>query len=362
MRAKQVFLYAFVFLSVSVIVAFASSHAAEAASTLTTTDYKVPSGLDPWGTTFDTAGNVWVAVPGCNPNPDCGSKTAPGKIEVFNPSTSAWTATYQLPSGYGQAIFLAFDASGNLWFPMFHTNALGEMFASDHSFHQWTMPTPASGPWDLAFDHNGKLWITEHFVNKVAEFDPSTDTFINELATPAASSNPYGITVDANNNVWFTENNSADTYIDEYTSTGVFEQYMIETGSVANLTAHLITTDPVTGNVWWTEGFIGRIGELVVAQAVPGSNAGVHEYTYPRINGSSTHTSGISIDSNGLVWFDDSLQNSFGSFPDSGTGSFSMYNAPSSRSHPHDGLRVDSLNRIWFDEQYAEKLAEAIQG
>ena len=356
---KKVFLYAFVFLSVGVIVAFASIDTAQAASTLTTTDYKVPSGLDPWGTTFDTAGNVWVAVPGCNPNPDCGNSASSGKIEVFNPATSSWTKTIQLPSG--QALFLAFDSSGNLWFPLFHTNQLGE-YDTTGTFHTWTMPTAASGPWDLVFDHNGKLWISEHFVNKVAEFDPSQGAFVQELTTQSSASQPYGITVDISNNIWFTENNSADTFIDEYTAAGVLQRYMIENGSVSNLTPHLITTDPVTGNVWWTEGFVGRIGELVVSQAVPGTNAGVYEYTYPRINHSSTHTSGISIDSNGLVWFDDSLQNSFGSFPDSGTGSFSMYNAPSSRSHPHDGLGVDSLNRIWFDEQYAEKLAEAIQG
>jgi streptogramin lyase len=361
--SKKVLLCSFVLvlLSVSVGVTFASVHASRAAGTPTVTDYHIPSGLDPWGTAFDSSGNVWVAVPGCNPNPDCGSRTAPGKIEVFNPTTSTWISTYQLPTGYGQALFLAFDSNGNLWFPMFHTNMLGEMVMANKSFQEWSMPTAASGPWDLAFDHNGKLWITEHFGNKVAEFDPSTNTFLQELATPSASSNPYGITVDGSNNVWFTENNSADTYIDEYTNTGVSQRFMIETGSVSNLTPHLITTDPVTGNVWWTEGFVGRLGELNITQAVPGTNAGVSEYTYPRINGTSTHASGISIDKNGLVWFDDALQNSFGSFPDTGTGTFSMYVAPSSRSHPHDGLQVDSLNRVWFDEQYAEKLAVAVQ-
>ena len=341
---------------------FGAVHPSLAANALTSlTDYHVPSGLDPWGTAFDGAGNVWVAVPGCNPNPDCGSRTSPGKIEEFNPTTSTWITTYNLPSGWGQALFLQFDSSGNLWFPMFHTNQLGEMLAFDHSFHVWTMPSPASGPWDLVFDHNGNLWITEHFLNKVAEFDPTTDQFVKEYATPATASNPYGITVDANNNIWFTENNSADTYIAEVTSAGILQEYTIRTGSASNLTPHLLTIDPVTGNVWWTEGFVGEIGELKIAQAIPGTNAGVYEYTYPRINGSSTHTSGISIDSNGLVWFDDSLQNTFGSFLDTGTGSFSMYNAPSSRSHPHDDLRVDSSNRIWFDEQYAEKLAEAVQ-
>ena len=32
------------------------------------------------------------------------------------------------------------------------------------------------------------------------------------------------------------------------------------------------------------------------------------------------------------------VQNTFGSFPDNGTGTFSMYNTPSSRSHSHDGF------------------------
>src|SRR5436305_4820794 len=201
MWGKKVFLYAFVFLSAGVMVAFASTHAARAAGTLTATDYKVPSGLDPWGTTFDTAGNVWVAVPGCNPNPDCGNNAGPGKIEVFNPATSSWTKTIQLPSG--QALFLAFDSSGNLWFPLFHTNQLGE-YDTSGTFHTWTMPTTASGSWDLVFDHTGMLWITEHFVNKVAEFDPSHGTFVLELTTQSSASQPYGITVDASNGICFT--------------------------------------------------------------------------------------------------------------------------------------------------------------
>jgi streptogramin lyase len=120
------------------------------------------------------------------------------------------------------------------------------------------------------------------------------------------------------------------------------------------LTPHLITVAS-DGNIWWTEGFAGMIGELNMT-----SNT-VSEYTYPQLcKGCGTHASGIDIDNNGLVWFDDSLQNTFGSYTPT-TGAFSMYNAPSSRSHPHDGLQVDTSNRIWFDEQYAEKLAVAVQ-
>jgi streptogramin lyase len=346
----------------SLAFAFGAVHSSLAASALTSlTDYHIPSGLDPWGTAFDSSGNVWVAVPGCNPNPDCGNNAGPGKIEVFNPGTSTWTATYQLPSGYGQALFLAFDGSGNVWFPLFHTNALGELKIADSSFHEWTMPTAASGPWDLVFDHSGKIWITEHFVNKIAEFDPTTGTFVGEYATPATNSDPYGITVDASNNIWFTENNSSVALIGEITATGQLFEYKIRTGSTTNLTPHMITVDPA-GNIWWTEGFAGMIGELNTSQAIPGTNSGVKEYAYPQLcRGCGTHASGIGVDSNGLIWFDDSVQNTFGSFPDTGTGTFSMYNAPSSRSHPHDGMRVDNQNRVWFDEEYAEKLAEAVQ-
>jgi streptogramin lyase len=359
-RSKKLLLCLIVLptLIVSLAFTFGAVHPTRAASALTSlTDYHIPSGLDPWGTAFDSAGNVWVAVPGCNPNPDCGSRTPPGNIEVFNPSTSTWIATYQLPSGYGQPLFLAFDSTGRVWFPMFHTNALGMYDPASKSFQQWAMPTAASGPWDLVFDHNGKLWITEHFVNKIAEFDPTTDTFVAEYATPATNSQPYGITVDASNTIWFTENNSAVALIGEIpATTGQLVEYKIRTGSTTNLTPHLITVDP-TGNIWWTEGFAGEIGELNTS-----TNNTVTEYPYPQLcKGCGTHASGISVDSNGLIWFDDSLQNTFGSFPDTGTGTFSMYNAPSSRSHPHDGLRVDNLNRIWFDEEYAEKLAEAVQ-
>jgi streptogramin lyase len=371
LRSKKLLLCLIVLptLIVSLAFTFGAVHPTRAASALTSlTDYHIPSGLDPWGTAFDSAGNVWVAVPGCNPNPDCGSRTPPGNIEVFNPSTSTWIATYQLPSGYGQPLFLAFDSNGRVWFPMFHTNTLGMYDPASKSFQQWAMPTPASGPWDLVFDHNGKLWITEHFVNEIAEFDPSANNglgaFVGKVDTPATNSQPYGITVDASNNIWFTENNSTVALIGEIpATTGQLVEYKIRTGSTTNLTPHLITVDP-TGNIWWTEGFAGMIGELQPSSATPGTNNGVTEYAYPQTcKGCGTHTSGISVDNSGLIWFDDSLQNTFGSFPETGgtISSFNMYNAPSSRSHPHDGLRVDSQNRIWFDEQYAEKLAEAVQ-
>ena len=336
-------------------------HSFAQSSGVTVTDFWINGGQEPWGVTFDSKGNVWVAVPGCDPSPTCSTTTPPGEIEEYNPAASSWIATYQLPSGYAQPLFLAFDAQGNLWFPMPMANSIGMLNLQSKTFQQFSVPTAAAGPWDIAIDHNGKIWFTEHYTNKIGEFNPSTQT-MTEISTPASNSQPYGIVVDASNNIWFTENNSTVALIGEYTTGGTLNEYKIRNNPPSGLTPHLISVDP-NGNIWWTEGWVGMIGKLNIAQAAPGTNNGVTEYAYPATctTCGGTHTSGIGIDSYGQIWFDDSLQGIFGSFPDTGTGSFSVYSAPSQNAHPHDGLNVDVQNRIWFTEEFANKLAEAVQ-
>lgn len=333
-----------------------------AASGVTTTTYTVPKGSDPWGTAENSAGNVWVAVPGCDPDPTCPSGTPPGKIEAVHPATGKWIQTHTLPAGYAQPLFLAFDQKGRLWFPLPMGNAIGMYNPNNGTFHQWNVPTANAGPWDLAIDAQGNIWFTEHFVNKIGRFNPVTKTFL-EIDTPASDSEPYGITLDAYGNVWFTENNPSDALIAEYTTQGKLNEYKIRNSYDGSLTPHLITVDP-NGNIWWTEGFVGMIGELKIAQAMPGTNDGVTEYAYPQLcQTCGMHTSGIGVDkTNGLIWFDDSLQNTYGSFPYSGTGSFTMYEAPgyTNNPHPHDGLMVDDQDFIWFDEEFAGSIVKVV--
>jgi len=256
---------------------------------------------------------------------------------------------------------VAVDPNGKVWFTMPVTNAIGMYDPVATTVSQWAVPTAGAGPWGIAIDSGGKIWFTEHYVNQIASFDPGSHTF-HEIATPATNSNPYGIRVDASNNVWFTENSDAVALIGEYTARGVLKEYKIRNTSTAGtgLTPHMITIDP-NGNVWWSEGWVSAIGMLNVAAAQPGTNIGVTEYFYtPSCSSCGSHTSGISADRQGRIWLDDSLQNTFGSFPIGG-GSFSFYNSPSG-GHPHDGLNVNSQNRIWYDEEFANKVAEAIQG
>ena len=330
----------------------AAVHAQQAqATSVTSTEYQVPQGdgNNAWGTASDSNGNVWVALPGCDFSPTCSSNT-PGQIIRFNPSNNSWSSAYKLPSGYGQPIFLAFDPSGNLWFTMPSTNSLGELNPSNNNVQQFTVPTASSGPWGIAVNSHGVVWFTEHYTNKIGSYNPSTHAF-HEIATSKSNTQPYGITVDKSDNVWFAENNPSFPGIGEETAGGTLREFPI-TPQGTSITPHLITID-TNGNPWWSEGWIGKIGELKIAQG-----NSISQYSYNR---SGTHTSGIGVDGFGNVWFDDSIQSIYGSFPESTTGSFTLYNTPSSQAHPHDGLHVDGQNRIWFNEQFANKLVRVDQ-
>src|SRR6185437_9125134 len=111
-----------------------------------------------------------------------------------------------------------------------------------------------------------------------------------------------------------------------------------------------------------TEGFDGDIARLVISQASPGTSNGVTEYAVPPASclpSCQTHISGIGIDGNGAVWFDDADSARIGSFMP-GSGTFTMYNVDSGdqfqlNAHPHDGLAIDHGGNVWFTEEFARK-------
>ena len=80
-----------------------------------------------------------------------------------------------------------------------------------------------------------------------------------------------------------------------------------------------------------------------------------------RSNLSNTHISGISVDSQNRIWFDDSLGQRVGYF-DPSTKTYKTVTLSSQSAHPHDGLAVDSNNNTWFTELFDSKLGEVLAG
>jgi len=351
----------------------ASTHAAAHATPPTIRETVLPSSI-PWGVSFDAHGNTWVAEPGCDPAPIC-STTQQGSIAQYNRQNFTLIHNYTEPIGYSSPLFLAVDATGNIWFTEPNTDAIGELIPNGGTgtWNQWTVLTPSATPYDLTFDKAGNLWFTEHDASQIGEFTPSTQQF-SETPTPTANSAPYGIVGPdpSTGSIWFTENNSAVSRIGRFTppssgtiSTSDISEYL--TKAQTNSTPHLITFD-TKGNIWWTEGFDGNIGSLVISQAVNDTSNGVTEYAVPQPtcnpgSGCGTHISGIGVDSRGTVWFDDALSSRIGSYVPS-TNTFTMTvieGGTGSNAHPHDGLAVDQNNNVWFTEEFASKLGEVLQ-
>lgn len=336
---------------------------------------------EPWGVNLDSSGNVWVADPQCDVNvsqwPICHLTT--GHLVEYSSngfnSSSQPLQNIQQPQGYSSPFFLAFDGSGNIWFAEPVTNAIGEYNPGNGSWNQWTVPTPQASPFDLVFDQYGHLWFTEMSANQIGEFDPVTQQF-HETPTPTGSSRPYGITGPdpSTGAIWFTENNDTVHKIGSFIPTSIgtmqnntIEEYNTNAPQGGGDTPHLITYDAF-GNIWWTEGYDGEIGKLVINQATPGTNHGVSEYVVPPascVPNCATHISGIAVDSHGTVWFDDALSARIGAYVPSG-GYFAMYAVDRGdqnqlNAHPHDGLALDKSGNLWFTEEFARKLGEGVQ-
>lgn len=335
-------------------------------------------GYEPWGLARDHTGHIWVAEPECDPSiysqPVCPSSQL-GNLLVytaasFHPGAPA-THIYHEPAGYSSPFFVAVDNAENIWFSQPVSNALGEL---DHlgTWHQWSLPVPAASPFDLTIDQYGHIWFSEPGISAIGEFTPANGHFLS-FPTPSAQSDPYGIAGPdpSTGSLWFSENNSLIHRIGRLSPTAAggiggqgIQEYLVP--ATNHDTPHLLSID-TRGSIWWSEGWAGQIGQLIIAQARPQTSAGIHEYRVPApacpaSGNCAVHISGIAAAPDGRIWFDDSLSSRFGSYTPG--GHFTMYTLEgslSSGSHPHDGLIVDASGNLWLSEEFGNRLVKIIE-
>ena len=308
--------------------------------------------LIPWGVAFDYAhGFVWVAEPGCVPNPKCPSGTQ-GVLGQYALSDGNFIANFDEPGGYSNPLFVVVDKDGNVWFTQPSSDAPGEFVPQDESWHQWHLKR-GSTPFDLVIDAQGNLWFTEFGTNDIGFFDPHTQTLV-ENPIPTPNSNPYGITVDPQGTVWFAENAAGVGQIGSFTPT-TSGTIKITQHAVGAQRPHLITTDRA-GNVWYSGGFGGDIGEF---NPQSGNNLRFTVDQGTCLSSAAcpgSHISGIAVDSKDNVWFTDSNSQRLG-YLIPATGQVVAQTLRDSNAHPYDGLIIDSSDRVWFTEEFGLTLS-----
>lgn len=314
---------------------------------------ETPTQANPWAVAFDKSGHVWVAEPGCDAEPNC-LTTFPSYIAEYTRSNEALVKNYLQPQGYSSPVFLALDKNSNIWFTEPTTNSIGELIhGSTPQWKQWKVPTASANPYDLVFDRNGNIWFSEFTGNKIGFFNTLTKKFA-ENTIPTANSHPYGITMDHAGTIWFVENNAMQ--IANFTPTTGGKITITEHAVAPMNNPHLITSD-AAGNIWYSEGFSGYIGEFVPKTGVHSNinvSKGLCPLPTPGVTPGScpgTHISGMSVDSKGRVWFDDSLSARVGYY-NPATGLVKTLTLTNTSAHPYDGLAVDAGNNTWFTEEY----------
>jgi virginiamycin B lyase len=313
---------------------------------------QVPTTTMPWGIALDQEhGFVWVAEPGCEPLVSC-SKTFPAVIGQYALADGRFIRAFMEPTGFSSPLFVALDADGNIWFTQPNSDAIGELNPQSGTWQQWLV-TKGSMPFDIAVDKNGNIWFTELKTGKIGFLNPQTHKIVED-PVPTPNSQPYGITVDPQGNIWFSENRPGLGQIGFFVPSLSGKVTIVE-HAVDTERPHLITTDS-SGNVWFTGGFQGTIGEFNPTSSnsrsffVSSSICPDPEACY------NTHISGIGVDAQGDVWFDDSLSQRVG-YLNPLTGRVVTKTLANKNAHPYDGLVVQGSGTVWFTEQDILQLA-----
>lgn len=146
---------------------------------------------------------------------------------------------------------------------------------------EWPVPTPEFAR-DPAPAPDGSIFISVMHGNKIARFDPKTQTF-KEWGLPRGA-HPHGVLADADNTAWYTGNgNGTIGHLDP--TTGKVTEYKAPSGG----DPHTLISDG-KGTIWFTMQGAGRVGRLDV------SSGKIVEYKTPG------NPYGLALDKQGNVW------------------------------------------------------------
>ncbi len=166
---------------------------------------------------FDASGTLWVANNGGNTV----VAFAPNQLTTSGSPTPAVTLSSTGGSLNGP-IGVAFDASSNLWVANNGGNTVVEFTASQ--LGSTGGPTPAvtlsatagslNGPAGLAFDASGTLWVANNLGNTVVALASgqlgstgSPSPVVTVRATGGSLNGPFGVAFDASGGLWVTNPN-----------------------------------------------------------------------------------------------------------------------------------------------------------
>ena len=200
------------------------------------------------------------------------------------------------------------------------------------SITEWMLPTRGSRPHDPIEAHDGSLWWTGQFANRLGRIDRETGE-LKEFPLDVPNSNPHGLDEDAEGNIWFTA--VAERYVGKLDpSTGEVTEYYVPEGTRGPHTPIFAQN----GTLWFTmqSGHVGRVDPAtgtVTAEKTPTDG------TYPY---------GIQVNSKGEPWYVDFRGPRIGQV-DPVTGKITEHELPNADSRPRR-IALTPDDAVWYTD------------
>lgn len=250
----------------------------------------------------------------------------------------------------GNALNIAVEAPGRLWFTLPASNAIGSLVVTstlDFKFTSFPLPTPDSQPYDLIYDASKKVvWFTELTGNRISQLDTTTGAF-QQYAIPVANRGPTGITLDSKGVIWFAQRQGNNLgKFDPVTLT--FTEYPIPfpNAQPEDVALQRGGGTCTQGCIWITG---PNINQMFMFKIETESMSNL-----PTISmlGRGTEPWNVVVDSTHSVWITTRTGNLIGKFLDGTQIDWIWFSAPSANSKP-TGIATNTTNgrvQIWFTE------------
>ncbi|MEM0364657.1 MAG: SMP-30/gluconolactonase/LRE family protein [Candidatus Nitrosocaldus sp.] len=295
--------------------------------------------------------------------------------------SNSFIKEYMIPQECVMPVGIAVDKDGTVWTASSVTNSVIRFDPSTEEFEEFKIPSQVGNVtsgiplpmWALAFDGNGRLWITDSENNSIWMFNPSISTsemfkeFKLQKAEPFGTSMPVDIKV-SKDRLWF-----VGVYSKHIGMIDLNTLELVEIPIDVDLNALGTIDVDSKGNVWFTALTLGTKGMLYMLDP---TSKEMKAYDLPI--GSPV---GISIDeARGKIWINDHGSNLFISFNPS-TNEVIRYSTSLPARYTNIGLyedciksnprlecsgypvslpywnAIDSKGRVWFNEHQGNAIA-----
>lgn len=264
-------------------------------------------GSQPWGIVMDPNGNPWFTeslgnkitkldfaanqmfewtLPSTDPREPRGivwnqSSTSPdlwyteymgnriGHLHATGSGTQVVFSSYQISTADTRPLSIALSPVDRsiVWWTEYSSSRIGSLRLLDNGtalFRHYSI-TSGSGPWGIAVDPSGYVWVTENQKSSIGRLNPSSGEYVT-FKIPTDSAEPREIAIEVTTatpasivNIWFTEYNKDK--IGKYVpGTNVFFEYPII--SAGGRPHGIALASGGTPDVWFTEPFAEKIGRL----------------------------------------------------------------------------------------------------